>query len=68
MSRELIQKEYAELYTLYDNASTNAEREALRDAVQLKANQEGPSVTEEEFQPYPTHTDPLFQDILFIRI
>lgn len=65
MSRELIQKEYDELYALYDKATSNAEREALREAVQLKANQDGSSITDAEFQPYPAHTDSLFQDILF---
>ena len=65
MSRELIQKEYDELYALYDKATSDAEREALREAVQLKASQDGTSITDAEFQPYPAHTDPLFQDILF---
>ena len=58
MSRELIQKEYDELYALYDKATSDAEREALREAVQLKANQDGSTITDAEFQPYPAHIDP----------
>ena len=61
----MIQKEYDELYALYDKATSDAERDAFREAVQLKANQDGSTITDAEFQPYPAHTDPLFQDVLF---
>lgn len=64
---ELLNKDYYELYDLYDQSTDESEKKMIQLAVEQKSiNETDPDFQDDqEFQPYPERSENKFQDIIY---